>query len=87
MPMRLAYFIVGGGCIVNPLYRPLSLYVLCSMHIILPPCIAACSLGAAWASIDQTTAHLKERVAFGRPLSKFQVSLASILTESNTHHV
>lgn len=34
--------------------------------------IASCSLGAAWGSIEQATAYLKQREAFGRLLAEFQ---------------
>lgn len=34
--------------------------------------IAACSLGAAEAAVDHTITYIKERNAFGRPLSEFQ---------------
>ena len=34
--------------------------------------IAACSLGAAQAALDATVAYMRERRAFGRPLSEFQ---------------
>ena len=37
--------------------------------------IASCSLGAAWASLELTAAHLNDRIAFGQPLSNFQVRL------------
>ncbi|MEJ6401668.1 acyl-CoA dehydrogenase family protein [Yoonia sp. 2307UL14-13] len=34
--------------------------------------IAACSLGAAQAALDQTLAYMKERKAFGKPIDQFQ---------------
>ncbi len=34
--------------------------------------IAACSLGAAQAGLDQTIAYMKERKAFGKPIADFQ---------------
>ncbi len=34
--------------------------------------IAACSLGAAQAALDQTLAYMHERKAFGKPLTEFQ---------------
>lgn len=34
--------------------------------------IAACSLGAAQAALDQTLTYMRERKAFGRPLTEFQ---------------
>lgn len=34
--------------------------------------IAACSLGAAQAALDQTLAYMKERQAFGKPIDQFQ---------------
>ena len=36
---------------------------------------ASCSLGAAWSSIELTMQHLKDRVAFGKPLAEQQVRL------------
>ena len=44
--------------------------------------IASCSLGAAWASIEFATEYLKDRIAFGRPLSDQQVSNKSNCTTS-----
>ena len=46
--------------------------------------IAACSLGAAQAALDQALAYLQERHAFGKPLSAFQAlqfKLADMETE------
>ena len=46
--------------------------------------IAACSLGAARACLDQALAHVKERRQFGRPLADFQAvqfTLADMATE------
>ncbi|WP_439155246.1 acyl-CoA dehydrogenase family protein [Yoonia sp.] len=34
--------------------------------------IAACSLGAAQAALDQTLAYMRERKAFGKPIDQFQ---------------
>lgn len=46
--------------------------------------IAACSLGAARACLEQATAYVKERRQFGRPLAEFQATqfkLADMATE------
>lgn len=34
--------------------------------------VASCSLGAAWAAMEHTSRHMKERKAFGQPLANFQ---------------
>ena len=46
--------------------------------------IAACSLGGARTALNKASAHMKERVAFGRPLAEFQAlqfRLADMATE------
>ncbi|XP_019863259.1 PREDICTED: isobutyryl-CoA dehydrogenase, mitochondrial-like isoform X2 [Amphimedon queenslandica] len=46
--------------------------------------IASCSLGAAWSSIELTMQHLKDRVAFGKPLASqqyLQFKLAEMCTD------
>jgi isobutyryl-CoA dehydrogenase len=46
--------------------------------------IASCSLGAAWSSIELATQHIKDRVAFGKPLSEqqyLQFKLAEMSTD------
>ena len=45
--------------------------------------IAACSLGAAQAALDATVAYMRERQAFGRPLTEFQ-ALQFRLAEAET---
>ena len=44
----------------------------------LTPTTASCSLGAAWASIEQTRQYLKDRHAFNQPLANFQVTVKVI---------
>lgn len=44
----------------------------------LTPITASCSLGAAWASIEQTRQYLKDRHAFNQPLANFQVTVKII---------
>ena len=43
------------------------------LSLFLPLFTASCSLGAAWSSIELTAQHLKDRIAFGKPLAEQQV--------------
>lgn len=42
------------------------------------PTVASCSVGAAQASIEMATEHLKVRKQFGQPLIDFQVKLLGL---------
>ena len=48
---------------------------------------ASCSLGAAWAALEQTTEHLQFRHAFGGPLSHQQVQYTGIHARHVLHLV